>query len=290
MSLFVSQLLEQGLLENLNFTVGIVGSRKLLNYEELDDGWRLLGDRLTIIGFDADPDACDAANREMSQRQEPWHEQHLPYVLGASQEERTLYVAKELACTSLLPPNEGYLQRFEQLHDAMALDFEIPVQTATLDQVWLHEKLPTLDFLITDVQGADLEILQGAEKILDQALLVQSEVLFAPLYIGQAYFSDTEQWLRSRRFNFHSLTAFGRPRRRFTADVSPSNRVSKEQILWGDALFCRDLWDTNGDFSDMQTHEHQVLKLACMMDLLGFSDYAYDALQTCAYSLEFTLI
>jgi len=69
MSLFIKKLKEKGQLEQVQMTIGIVGSRKILPNDDYGSGnWAELAPNLTIYGFDADADACDAANAELESR------------------------------------------------------------------------------------------------------------------------------------------------------------------------------------------------------------------------------
>jgi hypothetical protein len=55
-------------------------------------------------------------------------------------------------------------------------------------------------FLKVDVQGYELEVLQGAVESLADVLAVECELSLAPLYEGQALFADLVEWLRAPGF------------------------------------------------------------------------------------------
>lgn len=58
MSIFVPQIKQKGLLEQIEITVCIVGSRKISSKDDYGAGiWSVFAPNLTIIGFDADADA-----------------------------------------------------------------------------------------------------------------------------------------------------------------------------------------------------------------------------------------
>ena len=59
-----------------------------------------------------------------------------------------------------------------------------------------------IDLLKMDTQGYELHVLAGAEQTIraNNIAVVYSEVLFVPLYKGQAYFPEVYEHLVSRGF------------------------------------------------------------------------------------------
>ena len=134
MSIFSQNLKNKGYLENLHFTVLNVGSRKLGVQDDYGTkGWGIFAPNLTIYGFDADADACAAANAELEQRGINWQEYHIPLALSDVIGEKELYVTKAPMCSSLYAPNEEYLARFVGLPELVNLDFSVQIETTTHD-------------------------------------------------------------------------------------------------------------------------------------------------------------
>jgi FkbM family methyltransferase len=276
MSTFLPSLKKQGHLDCLHMTLCNVGSRKL---EQLDDhasqGWQIFAPHLTIYGFDADLDACEAANADLADRQINWTEQHIPLALAKTDGESTLYVTRHPMCSSLYPPNESFLARFDQISAAMDLDFTIEVETTTLDAFCAQRAVETVDFLKIDVQGADLEVLQGAEKLLKESVLaIQVEVEPSPLYINQPLFSDVDAYLREQDYTLFDIQ-FSRRIRKKSPIFSPAH---PGQILWGDGYYFYDFLRDDISLSRPKTPE-QLFKLACVADVMNFSDYALEILE-----------
>jgi FkbM family methyltransferase len=277
MPIFLESLKKYGYLDALHMTVGIVGSRKL---DEQDDysrqGWHHFAPNLSIYGFDADEDACNIANTGISERSNVnWNEKHISLALGRSCGEQILYVTHAPMCSSLYPPNEPFLSRFAGLYEAAGLDFQIEIETVTLDQFCDKEKILDIDFLQIDVQGADLDVLEGAIKLLSRSVLaVQIEVEFSELYQGQPLFSDVDAFLRERHFSLFDIETSHVPRA--CAPLTSSRRSG--QLLWGEAFYLRDLLLTDGLLMQFQTSEH-LLKLVCIADILDFTDYALELLE-----------
>jgi FkbM family methyltransferase len=275
MTIFLNSLKEKGFLDSLHMTVGIIGSRKINPEDEYgEQGWQIFAPNLTIYGFDADSDACEAANLQLEQKGINWTEKHIPLALGKSSEERTLYVTHAPMCSSLYQPNEAFLSRFAGLQELAGLDFSVSMETTTLDQFCEVESIGNIDFLQIDVQGADLDVLRGSANLLSRSVLgVQIEVEFSPLYNEQPLFRDIDQYLDKYGFSLFDLLLTRRTRAR-----SPIRSQLREgQLLWGDAIYFRDLM-SGKDFLDIKTPE-QILKLACLADVLQFPDYSLELLE-----------
>lgn len=275
MSFFLKSLKKSGHLDRIHMTVCNVGSRKL---ESTDDyasqGWGIFAPRLTIYGFDADADACDAANADIESRQVNWTEQHIPLALARSVGESTLYVTKAPMCSSLYPPNEPYLARFNNLPEAASLDFTVGIETTTLDSFCQTEGIDEIDFLQVDVQGADLQVLEGASQILASSILgIQIEVAFSELYVNQPLFADVDTYIRKQGFTFFHLKVGLRQRARSPICSSEFGG----QLLWGDAYYFRDLIRED-IISHLKTPE-KILKLACVADIMDFPDYTLELLE-----------
>ncbi|MGF1933575.1 MAG: FkbM family methyltransferase [Nostoc sp. ChiQUE02] len=275
MSIFVKSLKEKGLLDQIHITVCNVGSRKLSSEDDYGAGaWNLFAPNLTIYGFDADADACEAAEAELELKQINWTEKHIPLALGKSVEEATLYVTKHPMCSSLYPPNEAYTARFKNLPELCNLDFTIEIETTTLDTFCNAEAINTIDFLQIDVQGAELQVLEGALEILKRGVLgIQVEVEFSHLYVNQPLFADVDILLRGHGFTLFDLETAYRHRAR---SPIPSTR-RRGQILWGDAYYLQDPIRENVNFQIQE--QSKILKLACLADVLGFPDYTLELLE-----------
>ena len=275
MSVFLPILKKNGFLKHIYVTVCNVGSRKIDNNDDYgSQDWQIFAPNLSIYGFDADADACDEANAELETRQINWNEIHIPLALGKAVEERTLYVTKAPMCSSLYPPNEPYLKRFAGLPELVNLDFSFEIDTTTLDNFCQEEGINEIDFLQIDVQGADLDVLEGSKKILScGTLAIQIEVEFSPLYTNQPLFADVDTFLRKHDFTLFDVSRSYRLRAR-----SPiRSLVRSGQLLWGDAFYFRDL--IREDMDEKLKSPERILKLACIADIMNFPDYTLEILE-----------
>ncbi len=273
MPLFLKALKEHGHLDSVQIVIACVGSRKLGGRDDLGASWQFFAPNLTIYGFDADADACDAANRSLAERRVPWSEVHIPLALSDTVGDSTLYVTQHPMCSSLFPPNEALLSRFAHLPELVNLDFTVEMETTTLDQFCQQEQIASVDFLQMDVQGAELLVLEGATALLPTVLGLQTEVSFSPLYQNQPLFADVDSYLRQRQFDFFNFEFLGTPGVRRRSPVQSTSRGG--QLLWADAIYLRDLPLST---APSPAELGQRLKLACIADALEFSDYALELL------------
>ncbi|MEA5613777.1 FkbM family methyltransferase [Nodularia spumigena] len=263
------------LLDQIHLTICNVGSRKLSSQDDYGAGaWNLFAPNLTIYGFDADADACEAAEAELELKNINWTEKHIPLALGKSIEERTLYVTKHPMCSSLYEPNEEFTDRFSSLPEFCNLDFTMEIETTTLDAFCDAEGINTIDFLQIDVQGAELEVLKGASKILSRGVLgIETEVEFSHIYVNQPLFADIDVYLREHDFTLFDLVNSYRVRAR--SPIVLAQRPG--QLLWGEAYYLQDPIRENAN-SQIKEPE-RIFKLACIADVLDFPDYALELLE-----------
>ncbi|MEO6238148.1 MAG: FkbM family methyltransferase [Vicinamibacterales bacterium] len=100
----------------------------------------------------------------------------------------------------------------------------IEVRTVTLDGFCAAQGLTQVDVLKMDIQGGEVMALRGARGLLERRAVraIYVEVLFAPLYQGQAHFCDVSAILTGHGYQLFGLY----------------NLVQGEHGLgWADALF-----------------------------------------------------
>lgn len=179
-----------------------------------------------IIGFDPLPDRL----RERAETEKTDTLTLLPYAVGDGGT-YTLYINNDDATSSLFPLNESHNACFNHLNGLRTLRTE-QVKTHRLDDI-----LPDgpIDFLKLDVQGAELMVLQGANRTLARTAVVHCEVAFSQIYLGQPLFSAVQERLALQGFTFIDFLIPGRYQY-----LTPSGRVTQDRLLWADAVFFRD--------------------------------------------------
>ena len=110
------------------------------------------------------------------------------------------------------------------------------MSTVTLDSIAADQGLKP-DCLKIDVQGAELDILQGGVNILQSVKVVELEVEFNYQYMNQPLFSDVDVFMRNHGF---CLLALRRSYWRRKSDIGHYPTTAGGQIIHGDALYYND--------------------------------------------------
>jgi FkbM family methyltransferase len=274
MAFFLNELKQNGYLDDLHITIANIGSRKISQDDEYGQkSWNLFAPNLTILGFDADPQACDEANAAFELSSANWNEFHIPLAIGSQNGKAILNVTRSPMCSSLLLPNDLLLKRFLGLPELVSLDHKEEIDLVTLDSFCESEEIQEIDFLQIDVQGAALQVLQGAETLLSKSVFaVQVEVEFSPLYKDEALFAEVDRYMRSQGFVLFDMCL---PHRGLRSPLRSQQRPG--QILWTDLVYLRD--PLLEDSPAWCKTPEMIFKLACIADTLDFTDYALELLE-----------
>jgi FkbM family methyltransferase len=241
--------------------------------------WRELKPRALLVGFDPDPAECARLN---SAAGDPAQERYEPLALAASEGEATLYVTADPQSSSLYPPDPGAVSRYPELWRHQLRDTRTIV-TSTVDSWAQAADLGSIDALKLDVQGAELDVLEGAQRGLGSVRVVETEVEFRELYRGQPLFGEVDRFLRDRGFVlwrlreiYHcGLSQAGRGEPVFgVGDYVERTRLGG-QIAWANAVYVRDeLADAGAQISWLVRARD-----ACISSIFGFPELAELALR-----------
>lgn len=131
-----------------------------------------------------------------------------------------LYITQSPGSTSLFRPlnipNESYSQ-------GMRLENITDVEIITIDK-WIssNENL-NIQLIKFDIQGGELSALKGATNALNNSiLLVYTEVIFTPLYLDGALYSEIDLFLR--KFGFELYDIYG-PKYNTNKQISYANAI-----------------------------------------------------------------
>ena len=196
------------------------------------------------------------------------NETYFPYpVYDGNVQELKVCAAREF--TSLLEPNFELLTYFHGFSDYAKVSARISTPTVRLDDI---KELKNIDYLKIDIQGGELEVFRNGVIRLRDCLVIQTEVEFLPMYVGQPLFSEVELFLREQGFTFHRFLALE------SRTIKPTlidNNVHKglNQLFWTDAVFIKDF--TKFD----QLNIDSLKKMALILnDIYGSYDLVIRAL------------
>lgn len=154
-----------------------------------------------VVAFE--PLALEAAVYRKIFATTPTHELHCVAV-GAQSGSASLHVSAERTSSSLLPIGERQSQFFPGTHEVGTEAVDVRPLDDFADRFGFGE--PAL--LKIDVQGAELEVVAGAEATLSRFRWIYLEMSFVELYGGQPLAHEVVAELRARGFE---LTSTGIP-------------------------------------------------------------------------------
>jgi FkbM family methyltransferase len=213
-----------------------------------------------VVGFEPNR----AALALLDARKGP-HERYFPHAVGDGARHR-LHICQAPGMTSLLEPDPAVLGLFHGFPEWGRVLSTEEVVTVRLDDV---PETAGAALLKLDIQGAELMVLRHAEARLRDALVIQAEVEFLPLYRSQPLFSEVELFLRDHGFVLH----------RFFPEVSRAVQpmmVNNDpyaglgQLVWADAVFMRDLTRL-----DVLSDTQLMAMAAILHDAYGAYDIAF---------------
>lgn len=209
---------------------------------------RLLGAGLArVTGFEPQAEPLSRLNKVKSPA-ETYH----PVALGDGRPGR-LHLFKHSGFSSLFPINAAAsrLVGFDGFTEETG---QIAVETTRLDDL---AEVGRVDYLKIDVQGAEAAIIANGRDKLAEAVMIQTEVRFLPLYDGEPGFGALHSLLESMGFYLHDFDFVKRAALR-SRSFSIARPWTMRQIVDGDAWYLRDLTKIE-DWSDAQVFRLALL-------------------------------
>ncbi len=156
-------------------------------------------------------------------------------------------------------------------------------RTVSLDEYVQPAEYPAVDFVKIDTDGHDFEVLLGARKLLQHGvlgLLVESQ-LHGASHEHANTFANIDRYLRDLGFSLFDLELYKYSRSAlpapFVYDIPAQTEAG--QVLWGDALYLRDLGDPLYENKHpFEVTRDRMLKLAGLYSLFGLPDCAAELL------------
>lgn len=230
-----------------------------------------------LIGFEPNQNQCEKLNARYGSPHT-----FFPYFIGDGKP-GVFWETTWFATGSLFKPNRPLLEKFVNLYELVTPVAQHPVETKRLDDI---AEIDDADYIKIDVQGAELMVFKGAERLLDQVMMIQCEVEFVELYEQQPLFADVDTYLRGRSFMFQKFEYFGS--RCIKPMLMNNNPYAGTHSLWADAIYTKNWLDPAIYTTD------KLIKLAILLhDIYNVADLAFyllrhvDARQGTSYAPQY---
>lgn len=149
-----------------------------------------------VVSFEPLPEEW----KVLAQRAERWSGRWIvpsPVAITNSIGEASFVVAGNSVSSSLLDMTNHHVEAAPESAPVR----NIKVRASTIDQMVVELDLKGPIFLKMDVQGAEMLVLQGAERSIESEIVgVQVEMSLVPLYEGQGSAVDVDRFLRDSGF------------------------------------------------------------------------------------------
>jgi len=189
----------------------------------IEPRWRQITNKLDYIGFEPD----DRSNLEDLVRGQDYASYTLlPFALWSENGLLKINLCKKPGVSSHFLPDINFTQKFPR-SDRFNVVGEVDVKAVRLDSV----DIKRCDFIKLDIQGGELAVLQGAEKLLPRVFGLEIEVEFLHIYKAQPLFGDICTFLAEHGLDFIDFTNLCRWNRQ-------QSRIFG-QCVFGDALFLK---------------------------------------------------
>ncbi|MEK7464435.1 MAG: FkbM family methyltransferase [Patescibacteria group bacterium] len=273
---FTKHLVSEGVFKNNPLTVVDVGARGGPEYH-----WVNYGDAVRFIGFEPDKGECERLNRDLGSGSAT---RFYPAALYSDKGTHTFYEQVSSAAGGLCPRDPKIVNRFPT-GELFKITGTSQIKTTTFDSFAEDYKIPEVDFIKTDAEGADFDVVKGSVSQIKKSVLgISSEIHFAPWCGEGKGFSELEQLLRPLGFKLYDINFCRFANKAFPSidSVLPGGCgvSSYGQIIFAQAIFFRDpvaeIEDKKLLSSDWDAT--RVLKAASLFEVFGLPDCAIELL------------
>jgi hypothetical protein len=151
------------------------------------------------------------------------------------------------------------------------------IEVDSLDHLLETVGNPRIDFLKIDTQGTELDVLKGSVNTIRRSVIgAEVEVNFFKRYIGQAFFSDIDTFLRGEGFMLFDIA------RRYTKyEQGIRFGGEKGQLMKGDALYLSSFQRLRllGEEGGQEERKRLVVGAMAIASIYGYLDYSREILE-----------
>lgn len=162
-----------------------------------------------LISFEPLPESCNELKSNPALSRQFKSHKVFPFALYSSEHKSKLFIANKPSMSSMLEFDEaqfdfhfGFSKGSKEWKTALTQKGSENIKTITLNKFTFENKIDEIDFLKLDTQGTELEILKGANNLLDKNKIsvIKTEFSNIPVYKNQCVFSEIDNFLKSKGF------------------------------------------------------------------------------------------
>lgn len=225
--------------------------------------WEVYGNQGLFLGFDPHEKEGEKEGRRMYRA-----------VLGRQKERRKFFIMKHAHSSSLYPPDPAKVKRYSW-ESSLTIAREIEVDVTDLDSFLAEHQIPYVDFLKMDVEGAELDILQGAQRTLDGVMGLLAEFVFHPVRLGQPVFRDIDAFLCKCGFELYHI----KTSRHFRSTLSVCPYAeNRGQMIGGEVVYIRPIADEIMATPN-KWNAARVTRAVSLLDVMQLPDCAIEVVQ-----------
>jgi len=174
-------------------------------------------------------------------------------------------ICKDAQASSFFKPNVKFLENYYN-SERFKIIKQVQVQADTLDNQFKLKSIFDSDFLKIDVQGFELQILEGAIKSLDNIIGLEVEAEFVEIYNDQPLFSDIDNFLKKNNFYLFDIKRYYW-KRKFASSINEK----KGQLIFADTLYFK---SPEYLISVFKKNKFKLIKSFYIYLFYGYSDLA----------------
>jgi len=263
------------LLKDSTVLIADVGSRYGYNAE-----WGAFEHCMKTLCFEPDIEECALLNSMDDPKT-----RFIPTALYRVQGQKKFYETKLPDSSGLYRSNMNFFNRLLNRDNAETVNERL-INVDTLDNTMGRENIDGLNFLKLDTEGAELDILQGANLTLSDPRLfgILSEYRFHPEINGSPTFWELDKFLQSQGFRLFDIGTNFQSRREMpypgiTDYFLPNGErfyayTEHGQVMDGDALYFRDLLLEQNRSIAEALNPLDILKFAAFLEIYHHNDAA----------------
>ena len=217
--------------------------------------WARYNKQIDLIGFEPDEEEYKILNKNKSS-----NEKFYQFAVDSKKGKQMFYLSAYRASSSFYPLNDDFVYRFPS-HKQLAIEKEVEVETIDLDSIKIN-----MDFMKIDTEGAELDVLKGAKKHLNDSVVgVELEVSFNGFRKNNPLFNEIDSYLKEQGFDLFCLSPKSHPK-----NALPHFKTG--QCIGADSLYLK--YGVKYGLSGWDSFK--VMKLASIMETYGLNDCAIE--------------